>query len=75
MTDASLVGDLAAVESELDDLIGHPAAYVRRDATLTLADIEWRSGRRDEAARRYRELAEQLRAEPLRRFCLRRAGG
>ncbi len=75
VTDPTLVGDLTAVERELADLTGHPAAYVRRDATLTLADIEWRSGRRDEAARRYSELAGRLTAEPLRRFCLRRAGG
>ena len=51
---------------------GRPA-YASRDASLALADLEWRTGRREEAAARYRDLAEVIAVEPLRRFCLRRS--
>jgi RNA polymerase sigma-70 factor (ECF subfamily) len=65
----------AEVERELRALEAGAAAYARRDAALALADIAWRTGRRDEATALYRDLAEVMEAEPLRRFCLRRASG
>ena len=65
---------LALVERELRTLEAGSPAYASRDAGLALADIEWRTGRREQAAARYRELAEIMPAEPLRLFCLRRAG-
>ena len=61
------------VERELRALEAGPAAYASRDAALALADIAWRTDRRPEAAALYRDLAEVMQAEPLRRFCLRRA--
>jgi RNA polymerase sigma factor (sigma-70 family) len=61
------------VESELAVLASRAPAYASRDAALALADVEWRTGRRADAAARYRDLAEVMPAEPLRRFCLRRA--
>ena len=67
--------DTTGVERELRTLEAGPAAYASRDAALALADIAWRTGRREEAAALYRDLAEVMQAEPLRRFCLRRAGG
>lgn len=66
---------LAHVEHELASLEAGTPAYASRDAKLTLADIAWRTGRRDEAARSYRELADVMPTEALRRFCLRRAAG
>lgn len=65
---------LAEVERELASLESHAPAYASRDASLALADLEWRTGRREHAAARYRDLAEVVAVEPLRRFCLRRAG-
>jgi RNA polymerase sigma-70 factor (ECF subfamily) len=65
--------ELSAIEGELLRLEASSAAYVSRDANLTLADLAWRTGRGEEAAARYRELADVMPAEPLRRFCLRRA--
>ena len=65
--------DTSEVERELRALEAGPAAYASRDAALALADIAWRTGRRPEAAALYRDLAEVMQAEPLRRFCLRRA--
>jgi RNA polymerase sigma-70 factor (ECF subfamily) len=65
---------LAEVERELTSLESHAPAYASRDASLALADLEWRTGRREHAAARYRDLAEVVAVEPLRRFCLRRAG-
>jgi RNA polymerase sigma-70 factor (ECF subfamily) len=62
------------VERELTLLERDAPAYASRDASLALADLEWRTGRREQAAARYRDLAEVMAAEPLRRFCLRRAG-
>jgi RNA polymerase sigma-70 factor (ECF subfamily) len=65
---------LAEVERELTSLESHAPAYASRDASLALADLEWRTGRREHAAARYRDLAEVVAVEPLRRFCLMRAG-
>lgn len=70
-----LAQEMDAIEDELRALEAGPAAYASRDASLTLADIAWRTGRREEAAARYRVLAEVMPAEELRRFCLRRVGG
>jgi RNA polymerase sigma-70 factor (ECF subfamily) len=64
---------LSDVERELTLLADAAPAYASRDAALALADLEWRTGRRASAATRYRDLAEVLPTEPLRRFCLRRA--
>jgi RNA polymerase sigma factor (sigma-70 family) len=66
-------GSTAEVEVELTALEKKAPAYASRDASLALADLEWRTGRREHAAQRYRDLAEVMPAEPLRRFCLRRA--
>ncbi|NUR80305.1 MAG: hypothetical protein HOQ21_07660 [Dermatophilaceae bacterium] len=66
--------DLVEVERELTSLETHAPAYARRDASLALADLEWRTGRREHATARYRDLAEVVAVEPLRRFCLKRAG-
>jgi predicted RNA polymerase sigma factor len=65
--------DTSAVERELRWLEAGAAAYASRDAALALADIAWRTGRLAEAAALYRDLAEVMEAQPLRRFCLRRA--
>ena len=66
-------GSLDAVEAELASLERGAPAYASRDASLALADLEWRTGRREQAAARYRDLAEVIAVEPLRRFCLRRS--
>jgi RNA polymerase sigma-70 factor (ECF subfamily) len=66
-------GSVAQVEAELAAIEAGAPAYASRDASLALADLEWRTGRREHAAERYRDLAEVMPAEPLRRFCLRRA--
>ncbi|CAN7187216.1 sigma factor-like helix-turn-helix DNA-binding protein [Terrabacter sp. LjRoot27] len=66
-------GSTAEVEAELTGIEAGSPAYASRDASLALADLEWRTGRREHAAQRYRDLAEVMPAEPLRRFCLRRA--
>jgi RNA polymerase sigma-70 factor (ECF subfamily) len=65
---------LEPVESGLQRLAGEGPSYARRDAAFALADLCWRTGRRDEAAQRYRQLAGQVDNEAVRRFCLRRAG-
>lgn len=65
---------LADVERELTSLETNAPAYASRDASLALADLEWRTGRQEQAAARYRDLAEVVAVEPLRRFCLKRAG-
>lgn len=65
----------AAVEAELTALERDAPAYASRDASLALADLEWRTGRREQAAARYRDLAEVISVEPLRRFCRRRGAG
>jgi RNA polymerase sigma-70 factor (ECF subfamily) len=66
--------ELAHVEKQLLGLEASSAAYVRRDARLALADLAWRTGLREQAAERYRALADELTVESLRRFCLGRAG-
>ncbi len=65
--------DLPDVEEALEQLVETAPAYASRDAALALADIEWRTGRRETAAGRYAELAGLLDVEPLQGFCLRRA--
>ncbi len=72
--DARSAGTLKDVERELASIESGGPAYASRDASLALADLEWRTGRREQAADRYLDLAEVVTAEPLRRFCLRRAG-
>ena len=49
------------VERGLQRLADEGPSYARRDAAFALADLCWRTGRRDEAAERYRELASQSR--------------
>lgn len=71
--DPTAAGELSHVETELLVLEGSSAAYASRDAGLALADLAWRTRRRELAAARYRDLAEVMPVEPLRRFCLRRA--
>ncbi len=68
------VGALGAVEQGLQRIADEGPSYARRDAAFALADLCWRTGRRDEAADRYRELAGRAENEAVRRFCLRRAG-
>ena len=62
------------VEAELETLVEHGPSYARRDAAFALADLHWRTGRREEASAAYAGLAGLARSEPVRRFCLRRAG-
>lgn len=66
--------DTAEVESGLTRIAAEGPTYARRDAEFALADLLWRTGRRSRAAQLYAGLAEQARAEPVRRFCLRRSG-
>ena len=66
-------GDLRRVEQGLQRLADEGPSYARRDASFALADLCWRTGRRDEAADRYREIAGQVENDAVRRFCLRRA--
>ena len=65
--------DVTAVEAELNGLAENAPAYARRDAAFALADLHWRTGRREQSALEYASLAEVARSEPVRRFCLRRA--
>jgi RNA polymerase sigma-70 factor (ECF subfamily) len=71
--DGRTPGALDDIERELTVIATRGPAYASRDASLALADLEWRTGRREQAAGRYRDLAEVLAVEPFRRFCLRRA--
>lgn len=73
--DALSRGELSRIERELREIEAGSAAYASRDAALTLADIAWRTERREEAAPLYGRLADTMTAEPLRRFCERRAAG
>jgi len=66
--------ELRRVQQGLQRLADEGPSYARRDAAFALADLCWRTGRRDEAADRYREIAGQVENEAVRRFCLRRAG-
>lgn len=43
------------------------APYAALEARLALADLAWRTGRRDEAASEYARLAELVPTEPVRR--------
>ncbi|MFF2273544.1 DUF6596 domain-containing protein [Agromyces sp. NPDC058136] len=65
---------LRSVERELGALAEGAAPYAALDARLALADLAWRTGRRDEASSEYSRLAELVPTEPVRRFCLARAG-
>lgn len=67
-------GDLLAVEHGLQRLADEGPSYARRDAAFALADLCWRTGRREEAAARYRELVDRIDSEAVRRFCRRRMG-
>lgn len=62
---------LTAAERSLRALEVEGPASSRRDASLALADLEWRTGRRGAAAARYRELADAMPA-PLAAFARRR---
>ncbi|QIK67935.1 hypothetical protein G7072_17735 [Nocardioides sp. HDW12B] len=63
-----------AVGTALARLAATGPAYARRDAGFALADLLWRTGRREEAGEHYRTLAELAGSEAVRRFCLRRGG-
>ena len=65
---------LRRVEHDLQLLADEGPSYARRDAAFALADLCWRTGRRGEAAERYREIAGQVQNDAVRRFCLQRAG-
>ena len=62
-------GDLTAVELGLERLVSDGPAYAARDAGFALADLAHRTGRREEAAARYRELLEVTPEGPVREFC------
>jgi RNA polymerase sigma-70 factor (ECF subfamily) len=66
--------ELRRVEQGLQRLADEGPSYARRDAAFALADLCWRTGRRGEAAERYREIAGQLEHGAVRQFSLRRAG-
>jgi RNA polymerase sigma factor (sigma-70 family) len=68
-------GDLAGIEGELESLADEGPSYARRDAAFALADLCWRTGRRQTAAARYRMLATQTSSEAVRRFCEQRSAG
>jgi RNA polymerase sigma factor (sigma-70 family) len=68
------IDELRRVEQGLQLLADEGPSYARRDAAFALADLCWRTGRRDEAAERYREIAGQVENDAVRRFCLQRAG-
>jgi hypothetical protein len=61
--------ELTAIEEELETLADQGPSYARRDAAFALADLFWRTGRRGDAADRYRVLATQSTNEAVRRFC------
>jgi RNA polymerase sigma-70 factor (ECF subfamily) len=68
-------GPAPECEEGLHELVASGPPYARRDAAFALADLCWRTGRREEAADRYAELAETSTQEVVRRFCERRARG
>jgi predicted RNA polymerase sigma factor len=68
-------GDLTSIEAELERLADEGPSYARRDAGFALADLCWRTGRRETAAARYRLLATQTTSEAVRRFCETRSAG
>jgi RNA polymerase sigma factor (sigma-70 family) len=61
--------ELTAIEEELEALADQGPSYARRDAAFALADLFWRTGRREVAADRYRVLASQSTHVAVRRFC------
>ncbi|UOE43765.1 DUF6596 domain-containing protein [Agromyces larvae] len=65
---------LRTIELELRRLARGSAPYAALDASLALADLAWRTGRREEAATEYARLADLVPTDPVRRFCLARAG-
>ncbi|GAA1521639.1 RNA polymerase sigma-70 factor (ECF subfamily) [Agromyces terreus] len=65
---------LRGIRLELERLADGSAPYAALDARLALADLAWRTGRRAEAASEYALLADVVPTEPVRRFCLGRAG-
>lgn len=65
--------DLTSIEAELGRLADEAPSYARRDAAFALADLCWRTDRRESAAERYRLLATQTSSEAVRRFCERRS--
>ena len=71
---SSSAEERVAIERELDRVAADGPSFARRDALFALADLRWRSGRRDGAAVLYAELLETVTSEPVRRFCLRRTG-
>ena len=48
--------DLSGIEGELETLADEGPSYARRDAAFALADLCWRTGRRETAAARYRDV-------------------
>ena len=60
------------IEAELASIRDAGPSYARRDAAFALADLQWRSGRRGEAARAYADLLAEVPTEAVRRFCRRR---
>jgi hypothetical protein len=70
---SSQASELTSHELALQRLADEGPSYARRDAAFALADLCWRTGRLDDAAVRYREIAGQVDTEAIRRFCLRRA--
>jgi len=68
-------GAVPECEAGLRRLAEEGPPYARRDAAFALADVCWRTGRREESAVRYRDLAASAQHDAVRRFCLRRAGG
>ena len=64
-----------ASRASSDTLADEGPSYARRDAAFALADLCWRTGRRETAAARYRMLASQSTSEAVRRFCESRSQG
>ena len=60
---------LGGIEAELARIADEGPSYARRDAAFALADLCWRTGRREAAAARYRILATHSTSEAVRRFC------
>ncbi len=65
---------LGGIEDQLATLADEGPSYARRDAAFALADLCWRTGRREAAAARYRVLATESTNEAVRRFCESRSG-
>ena len=61
--------DLGDLEAELATVAAEGPSYARRDAAFALADLCWRTGRREAAAVHYRILASTSSSEAVRRFC------